>query len=353
MRIQADPYPVYSESHGFTHLREFLQAGGYHPVVVLADDHTARHCLPVLQDALAGVVSLHPVAVPPGEPSKSLYSAEQIWHFMLDLQASRKTLLINLGGGMITDLGGFSAALYKRGVDFVHIPTSLLAQVDAAIGGKTAVNVGAHKNMIGTFTMPRAVFIYPGFLRTLPGAEYRSGMAEVLKHALIADAHYWQSLTTASAAGEEAMISRSVAIKTEIILRDPHETGERKKLNFGHTIGHAIEAWSLHTGKPVLHGTAVAAGMLAEAWLSQQRAGLSASALQEITDALKPFDPVLFSAADIPEILGYMRNDKKNAGDEIRFVLLTAIGNCAIDHAVPDRLIIEALHYYLTAVCDR
>ncbi|RZL11258.1 MAG: 3-dehydroquinate synthase [Pedobacter sp.] len=269
MELLSNSKPVYFNT-GLAQLPALMANGGYSKVFVLTDEHTSVHCLPVFQQLLDDFTGFDLIETSAGEENKSIDFCIGIWKTLLDFGADRKCLLINLGGGVITDMGGFIAATYKRGVDFVNIPTSLLAQVDASVGGKTGIDVDNAKNMVGTFSIPIAVFIEDVFLKTLPEKEMRSGSAEVLKHGLIADAAYFKELNdTGLHAITAAQVYRSVEIKNTVVTEDPLEKGLRKILNFGHTIGHALESYSLSNDKtPLTHGDAIAIGMICESYLS-------------------------------------------------------------------------------------
>jgi 3-dehydroquinate synthase len=286
-----------------------------------------------------------------GEQHKTLATAEYIWQHLLSKNADRKSIVINLGGGMISDLGGFCAAIYKRGIDFIHVPTTLLAMVDAAIGGKTGLDHQSFKNMLGVFQHPKYIFIFPEFLATLPKPEVMNGYAEMIKHGLIADKEYWQKLQNAPIEEWPTMISlvnTSVKIKMQIVKRDPLEKGERKLLNFGHTIGHAIETYSLINDKqPLKHGEAVAIGMICEAYLSKLVLGFSSKELRQITDLLSRVYPK-YSLNNIllPELTQIMRQDKKNSHEQFNFVLLKKIGKATFDVACSESQIMAALNYY-------
>ena len=254
--------------HDLTHLHTILANLPKGQLFVLTDSHTAEYCLPILADSI-GQISYHLLTIEAGEQSKNLASVQAVWDFMLKHRATREALLINLGGGMITDLGGFAAATYMRGIRFVNIPTTLLAMVDASSGGKTGVDYQGIKNVIGTFTPPVATLIHPDFLRTLPAAELLSGFAEMLKHALIASPKEWIKLLQLAqeelpqeqfveALSSTGALQASIQIKENVVSQDPHEAGLRKILNFGHTVGHAIESTMLHHTTPhytTLHHT--------------------------------------------------------------------------------------------------
>jgi 3-dehydroquinate synthase len=274
-----------------------------------------------------------------------------VWKALGELGADRHSLLVNLGGGVITDLGGFVASTYKRGISFINIPTTLLAQVDASVGGKTGVDLGALKNEVGVFAEPEELFIWPEFLKTLPKREHISGLAEILKHGLVSDRAYWNSCIKTDLSRPENLeeiIRHSIAIKSAIVAADPNEIGERKKLNFGHTIGHAVEGLVLERQeKTLLHGEAVALGMICESWISVQDTKLPEAEHEEIVRNICRYFPLqTLNAVDDHRLIELMRHDKKNEKGDIRMVLLKSIGLAHTGKTVsPDR-IINALDYY-------
>jgi 3-dehydroquinate synthase len=275
----------------------------------------------------------------------------EIWEKLGNSNADRHTLFINLGGGMITDLGAFVASVYKRGIPFIHLPTSLLAITDAAIGGKCGIDFMHYKNQLGLFAQAESILIYPPFLKSLPTDERRSGFAEVLKHALIADGNYWTELKNINLADWESLaknIKPSIQIKSKIVEADPLEKAGRKKLNFGHTVGHALESYFLKNGQPIPHGYAIAAGMFVEAFLSVQYSQLPKADFEDIAQTISQFYKVLdFAQADLDEILSYLKQDKKNEGGKSRFTLLNSIGNAEINVEVEEADVQKALMIYL------
>ena len=346
--IQSISYPIYF-NHIAAGLNDFIKQGKYSRFFVLTDEHTAVHCLPLLQEALGDNTNYDLIEIAAGEESKSIDFCVGIWKNLIDFDADRNSLLINLGGGVVTDLGGFAASTYKRGIDFIHIPTTLLSQVDASVGGKTGIDIDNLKNIIGTFTQPKAVFIEHAFLNTLPARQVKSGVAEMLKHGLIADAAYWENLKKSDLEHPTAqLVHQSVLIKNKVVIADPTERGLRKILNFGHTIGHAIESYSLDNDvNPLTHGEAIAAGMICEAYLSHQKAGLSLTAMQEIIDVLMG----IYGKYDLKEesfahLTAVMRKDKKNVGGKINCSLLANIGDCRTDFVCTNDELCESLRYY-------
>lgn len=317
---------------------------------VLADSNTARHCFPVLKQALPFLDDDRLIVVDAGDDEKNITNLHHIWSSMQFAGADRKSCLINLGGGMISDLGGFAASTYLRGIQFINIPTSLLGMVDAAIGGKTSINISKVKNQAGTFARARAIIINPVFLDTLPEEELLSGYAEVLKTAIVFDRELYYELIETNP--EQLLlfdvIRKAAMIKKEITERDFHDHGTRQCLNFGHTIGHGLEAFYLIRGQELKHGYAVAAGMVCEAYISAKMLNLAEQSLQQITDYCKRSFPITgFREKDIDDIIALLRHDKKSYEEEIRMSLINTIGNCTFGVAIPEDLIRESLMYYL------
>ncbi len=258
-------------------------------------------------------------------------------------------MIINLGGGVTGDMGGFCASTYKRGIRFINIPTTLLSQVDASVGGKLGIDFNGFKNHIGVFNEPEAVLISDQFLKTLPQTELRSGYAEVIKHGLISDENYFRSLLFEDWEQQdwEKIIKKSVSIKKEVVLQDPKESGLRKILNFGHTIGHALESHYLDSKKHLLHGEAIAIGMICEAYLSHQKTNLPQEHLSEISDSLlRIYGKLEIDENEIPEIIRLCSQDKKNEGTVLNFSLLAKIGSCGFNIPVSTAEIRAAIDYY-------
>ncbi|WP_259404529.1 3-dehydroquinate synthase [Hymenobacter sp. HSC-4F20] len=317
-------------------------------VFVLLDTNTARQCLPLLERQLPGGYT--PIEIPAGEEYKTLATCEAVWNALTQARADRHAVLVNVGGGVVTDLGGFCAALYKRGIPFVQVPTTLLAQVDASVGGKTGVDFLGFKNQIGVFQEPLAVCIEPRFLQTLDPRQLKAGYAEVVKHWLIADAAAFAHNRTIGILVDDwtPLIRESVALKQRIVAQDPLERGPRKLLNFGHTIGHALESYLLtQPGREILHGEAVAAGMICEAWLSHHKGQLTDQELDQVeTFLFSIFDKVQFVTLETEAIADFARQDKKNAGNVINCTLLEGIGQGVYDQPVTLEDIAAALRYY-------
>lgn len=342
--------PVYFNT-GLKALKGIIKEHNYSKVFVLTDEHTSVHCLPVFQQMLDDFDQFDLIETSAGEECKTIDFCIGIWNTLIEFGADRKSLLINLGGGVITDMGGFIASTFKRGIDFINIPTSVLSQVDASVGGKTGIDLDHAKNMIGTFSLPVAVFIESEFLATLSSKEKLSGFAEMLKHGIIADKEYFHQLMGASAEEITAtMIHRSVVLKNEIVEQDPQEKGIRKILNFGHTIGHAVESYALaHDKYPITHGEAISVGMMCEAHLSVINSSLPESERDIIVATLRKFYPYYAVRKEtIAELISLMRTDKKNENGQMLFSLLTAIGACTFNCPVSEEAIMESFTYYNT-----
>ncbi|MXV17763.1 3-dehydroquinate synthase [Hufsiella ginkgonis] len=346
--IKSNGYSVYFDDH-FGELKTFLAEGSYSRVFFIADRNTYEKCLPAVLAELPDLQQYDVIEVDPGEENKNIDFCIGIWQMLLDFGADRNSLVINVGGGVVTDMGGFAASTFKRGIDFVQVPTTLLSQVDASVGGKTGVDFGGVKNIIGTFTQPKAVFISTALLGTLDRRQVISGFAEVIKHGLIRDKAYFEkAIEAAYRPVDTALIYRSVEIKNEVVTTDPFEKGLRKILNFGHTIGHAIESYSMLPGNsPLLHGEAIGFGMICESYLSHIHHQLTGEELNTIIAGLLriyPYYPI--EATAYPELIAIMLNDKKNTNGKIGFALLSAIGNCAYNLYVSEREIVDALEFY-------
>lgn len=316
-------------------------------LVVLTDSNTKNHCLSLVSGVLPSDTVY--ISVESGEIRKNLETCTAIWSEMTDVALDRKALMLNLGGGVITDMGGFCASLYKRGIRFINMPTTLLSQVDASVGGKLGVDFNGLKNHLGVFNEPETVLIAPEFLKTLPPAELRSGYAEVLKHGLIRDKAYFAKLKSENWESQdwESLIRHSVGIKKAVVLADPKEAGLRKILNFGHTIGHAFESYFLDSENHLLHGEAIALGMICEGFLSFQKIGFSYEELDLLTKTMfQIYGKVEFSENHLNPILDLCLQDKKNEGSTLLFSLLNSIGDCTYNIAVNREEIREAILYY-------
>ncbi|MFN8288252.1 MAG: 3-dehydroquinate synthase [Chitinophagales bacterium] len=334
--------------YGINHLQAFLAQAAYTSVHVLVDENTVKHCYPKVLHYLPQHNILQIVS---GEQHKTVESCNAVWAKLTAANADRKALLINLGGGVIGDLGGFSAACYKRSIAFINIPTTLLAMVDASVGGKTGIDFNGYKNQVGVFAEPEAVIIETAFLETLPERELHSGFAEVIKHYLIADAEAFHLLakekTPLSKLVTANLIQKNIAIKQSIVEQDPTEQGVRKALNFGHTIGHALESYLLEQPQPLLHGEAVAAGIIAEGYISFKKHLLKEDELSLIVAAIKEYYKLpLVAEQQFKQVLSLLQQDKKAKGAQNQFTLLNAIGNFSINNSVEESLIEDSLRYF-------
>ncbi len=322
---------------------------------VLTDDTTARLCWPVIRDqwALRGAQL---ITIPSTDAAKTLESVSLVWTALQQGGATRHSCMINLGGGMVTDLGGFAASTFKRGIDFINIPTTLLAQVDASVGGKTGINYGGLKNEIGVFSDARFVILATQFLSTLDDANLRSGYAEMLKHGLISDESHWAELLQFDFSQPDLprlqqMLAESVAVKERIVTQDPHEHGLRKALNYGHTFGHAFESYSFRHATdnrpPLLHGYAVAYGMICELYLSATKTGFPTEKMRQTVQFIREnYGRYAISCDDYDELIELMRHDKKNTAGTINFTLLGGIGDIRINQNATDEEIKEAFDFY-------
>lgn len=316
---------------------------------ILADENTTEHCLALLVSKVEALQESEFLEIESGESSKTLDIASQLWQALLDMSADRECIIVNLGGGVVTDLGGFVAAGFKRGVRYINIPTTLLGMVDASIGGKTAVNIAGIKNQIGFFHQPEVVCIEPEFLNTLPRREWVSGLCELIKTLMIGDAELYAQFCSMLKADSPVLgndvIKAAAQIKTAVVKADLYDTGIRKMLNFGHTLGHAIESFSLaHDQNPLSHGEAVGIGIVAEAYLSVKKMGFDKAEYESVARLLSSLVAMpKYKLKDMEELLLYIHADKKNVDGEIRCVLLQAIGQVAIDVAVTDTEVCDVL----------
>lgn len=330
-------------------LERFLENKNYSKLIVITDTNTRKYCYNLVKSNLP---KHSVVSVPVGETHKTLVTCQQIWEAMTQAELDRYALVINIGGGVIGDMGGFCAATYKRGIDFIQIPTTLLAQVDASVGGKLGIDFRGFKNHLGVFQQPVRVLIDPVFLETLPPRELRSGFAEVVKHCLIADADKWHEIREKDLERQKwpDLIAHSVAIKQAIVAQDPTEKGLRKVLNFGHTLGHAVETLFLRKApkERLLHGEAIAAGMVMESYLAYQKKMIDRQTLEQVEEFMfSVFGKADVQPSEVETIVSLTRQDKKNRGNEVRFSLLTAAGSCAHDVAVSPAEMRKALQYYM------
>ena len=350
--IQATNYSVYFYETGYEKLASFLKPTSYSKIFILVDENTSQYCLPHLLNNLATEIEIEIIELEVGEIHKNIQTCTEVWSALSELGGDRKSILINLGGGVISDLGGFVACTFKRGIDFINIPTTLLSMVDASIGGKNGVDLGNLKNQIGIIREPKAVIIDTQFLTTLPQSEMRSGLAEMLKHGLIFDKTYWdkfKNLTDLNTDDLNKLIHQSIEIKNTIVCEDLSENGIRKALNFGHTLGHAIESYFLESEekKSLLHGEAIAVGMILESYISKEKNLITNEEYHEIKYIINDiFERVEFNQNDINQIIELLIYDKKNEFGKVQFALLDGIGKIKINQEADNDLIFKAFEDY-------
>jgi len=321
--------------------------------VFLATETTVdQYSFPLLHNLITEK-RIKKVVIPAGEQHKTIHSVQIIWEFLSKNGAGRKSLLINLGGGMLTDLAGFAASTFKRGIDFINIPTTLLAQVDASVGGKTGINFNGLKNEIGSFREPKAVLMDVNFLKTLDKLNFISGYAEMIKHGLIKSTRHLDELKTLDLQNIdyqklEKAIKHSVEIKKYFVENDPEEKNLRKGLNFGHTVGHAFESFSLEQKQPILHGYAVAYGLASELFLSGKKMGFPEKEFHKLIQWIKKiYGKFEIEEKDFEKLYTLMAHDKKNAEGRIHFTLIPEPGKVAIDQVCSKTEILEALTWYM------
>tara|TARA_B100001996_G_scaffold382614_1_gene374936 strand:- start:4269 stop:5339 length:1071 start_codon:yes stop_codon:yes gene_type:complete len=351
--IKNDISSIYYGNKSYLKLNEYLKKTNYSSVFIIVDTNTQKHCLKYFIDKLEVTQKTEIISIDPGEINKNIKTCLYIWKKMSILNSDRNSLLINLGGGVITDLGGFVASTFKRSIDFINIPTSLLAMVDASIGGKTGVDLDGLKNQIGIIQHPKMILIDSYYLNSLPVNEYKNGYAEMLKHGLICDKKYWDEISNFNNKGSHNIstyIRTSVKIKHKIVLKDPYEKSIRKILNYGHTLGHAIESFCLTDSeiKVLSHGESIAIGMILESFISNKLCGLPENQLNNIKEKFNSIYPIVsFSKNNIDSIIKLLIHDKKNTHGKINFVLLKKIEAPIIDVEVDIKLIKESFDYYL------
>jgi 3-dehydroquinate synthase len=350
--IQANEYEIHFNENSYTYLVTFLADRNYSKLFVLVDTNTSSNCLPYFLAQVATEIEIEIIEIESGENHKTIETCVQLWYSLTELGGDRKSLLINLGGGVISDIGGFVASTFKRGIDFINVPTTLLGMVDASIGGKNGVDLDHLKNQIGVINSPKAVLIDTEFLSTLAQNEMRSGLAEMLKHGLIFDKEYWTKfcdLGQLTSDDLDELIYESVSIKNTIVSQDPTENGIRKALNFGHTLGHAIESYFLEneSKKNLLHGEAIAMGMILESYLSMEKKMISKTEYLEIKSVIRStFDLIELEEKDINPILELMLHDKKNEYGKVQFALLDGIGKISVNQHADNQMILNAFEDY-------
>ena len=350
--IQANGYSIYFNENGYEALNKYLAEHQHSNLFIIADTNTNEYCLPTFLPNIETELTIEIIEFDAGENFKNIDTCVEIWKVLTELGADRKSLLITLGGGVVSDLGGFIASTFKRGIDFIHVPTTLLAIVDASIGGKNGVDLGNLKNQIGVINNPKMVLVDTQYLETLPQNEMRSGLAEMLKHGLIYDPVYWEKFLDLSAidfSDFDELIYTSIEIKNNIVKLDPTENGIRKGLNFGHTLGHAIESYFLENEnkETLLHGEAIAAGMILESFISWKKKLISPEEYIQIKTTINTiFENILFEENDLAPILELLIHDKKNEFGNIQFALIEGIGKTKINQEVENEMIKQAFLDY-------
>jgi len=349
--ISAGNCKVVFNEEGYYSINQYLNENKFSKIFVLVDENTAKLCLPLFLNNFSNKIKPHIIKIKAGENYKNIKTCSTIWDKLSENGADRKSLMINLGGGVITDLGGFVACTFKRGIKYINIPTSLLAMVDASVGGKTGVDLGSLKNQIGVINSGDLVLIDTKFLKTLPTNQFYSGISEMLKHGLITNNVYWHKMVNylEDKKNLDELIYESVQIKAKVVEKDPLENGLRKSLNYGHTIGHAIESYFLESDskKDLLHGEAIAIGMILSTYISFKKLGFPESKMNSIKKTiLALFNKISFSNNDLELIIGLLKFDKKNSYGEINFTLLKDIGKPKVDCQVENDLILDAFKYY-------
>ncbi len=352
--INSQDYTIYLNDACYKAINNHLKNKKYSKIFLLVDENTHQYCLPKFLSQVQTEIEIEIIEIESGETNKNIETCSGVWSALSELDADRKSLMINLGGGVVTDLGGFVASTFKRGIDFINVPTTLLSMVDASIGGKTGVDLGHLKNQIGVINTSEMVLVDTSFLKSLPEVEMRSGFAEMLKHGLIKDEQYWNTLKDLpklNSEGFDKLIFDSILIKKEIVEEDPLEQNIRKTLNYGHTLGHAIESYFLSqpNKEALLHGDAIAIGMILESYISSKLLDFSKEACDDIKQTFKDiYGHVAIEEIDYDPIIELLKYDKKNEHGRINFVLLEAIGKPKTDCEVDNDLIVSAFKFYNT-----
>lgn len=347
--IQAATYPIHFNEKAYLELANLIRHNNYSSIFILVDDNTLTHCYPRFMSLLDTDKTIEVIQIDAGEIHKNIETCVGVWNVLTELGADRKSLLITLGGGVITDLGGFVASTFKRGIDFINIPTTLLSMVDASVGGKTGIDLGVLKNQIGLFANPIMIILDPEYLHTLSAREIRSGTAEIIKYGMTHDVKLFNEIKDNASLNIIDLIHRSIEIKNEVVLKDPKEQNIRKVLNWGHTIGHGVESYFLENPEKenLTHGEAIAIGIVCETFLSSKILDFPSDKLQEVKKAIIAiYGKIDIKEDDFSSILELMKHDKKNIGGEINFVLLNNFENFELNCKVSNQLIKDSLNYY-------
>jgi 3-dehydroquinate synthase len=347
--IQAISYPVHFQEESYQELSNLIEKNNYSIIFILVDENTFEHCYPKFISNLSTDKRIEIIEIESGEINKNLETCMGVWNAITELGGDRKSVLITLGGGVITDLGGFVASCFKRGIDFINIPTTLLSMVDASVGGKTGVDLGVLKNQIGLFANPEMVLVDNRYLATVAAREIKSGIAEIIKYGLTYDVKLFDEIKNNKDLKISDLIFRSVEIKNEVVLQDPKEKNLRKILNFGHTLGHAIESFYLESEnkKNLTHGEAIAIGMVCECYMSSKIVGFPIEKLNEVKDVvISIYEKTTLLKEDFSAIMELLKHDKKNVNGQVNFVLLNDFEDFKIDCNVSEKLIIESMEFY-------
>lgn len=350
--IKSTGYSIYFKDEAYMQLNNYLSNNQINKIFVLVDENTKTLCLPQFKNKVPNTIEVVTITINAGEINKNITTCVKVWTKLTELQADRKSLMLNLGGGMVTDLGGFVASTFKRGIKFINIPTTLLSMVDASVGSKTGVDLDNLKNLVGLFSNPEMVLIDPTFLTTVSEREIKSGVAEIIKYGLTFNPKLlidikddkWKNINDLN-----DIIHQSISIKNNVVLEDFRETNLRKALNYGHTVGHAIESYFLEheSLENLLHGEAVAIGMVIEAYVSKKLHGFPINELESLKDyVLKTYGKITIGKEHYTSILDLMKHDKKNANGVVKYILLKDVGEFILDVTAPNDLITEGLDYY-------
>ncbi|WP_405605100.1 3-dehydroquinate synthase [Polaribacter sp. Asnod1-A03] len=347
--IPAVTYPVHFQDKAYISLSNLIEKNNYSTIFIVVDENTFEHCYPKFIQNLNTDKKIEVIEIESGEINKNLETCIGVWNAITELGGDRKSLLITLGGGVITDLGGFVASCFKRGIDFVNIPTTLLSMVDASVGGKTGVDLGVLKNQIGLFANPEMVIVDTDYLKTVTEREIKSGTAEIIKYGVTYDTNLFNEIKNNPKLQISDLIFRSIEIKNEVVLQDPKEKNLRKILNFGHTLGHAIESFYLESEdkENLTHGEAIAIGMVCECYMSEKLLGFPSEKVNEVKEVvLSIYNKINLLKEDFADIMELLKHDKKNVNGQVNFVLLNDFEDYKIDCKVPEALIVESMEFY-------